>query len=143
MTMVQAGPLDAACCPGRFVTRVWKFTPADLEEAKAAGGPTRLTLSAIAGIQWTLRYWDWNTPAPRQPAVALVYTDGRLAGNDECNLYHVAVRVVGSAPAGLWVGSEGSAGKKPCPGILGEIQRRFLRRLALAQSRGSSPDNWP
>jgi hypothetical protein len=74
------------------------------------------------------------------PAVALFYTAGRLAGNDGVNLYHVAVRAFDAM--GLWVGSEGGAGKMPCPEIHGEIQWRFLRRRASAQSTGSSRDNW-
>jgi len=92
VTMVQAAPSDAACCPRELVTRVWKFTPGGLEEVKSAGEPTRLALSAIAGMRWTLRYWDRNAPAPRKPEVTLFFSDGRFAGNHGCDVYDVSAR---------------------------------------------------
>jgi heat shock protein HslJ len=134
VTMVQAGRSDAACCPGELVTRVWEYVPAGLREVKSAGEPTRLSLAAIAGRRWTLRYWDWKTPAPERPEVTLTYEDGRLAGNGGCNQYFATAKP-GAAPGDLSIGPIGAT-RVFCAAPAGEIEQRFFRQLEAVTKYG-------
>jgi heat shock protein HslJ len=130
LEVVQAGEKDAACCPGDLVTRSWRLRPDGLAE----GPPTttgRLSLGALAGVEWVLRAWARGEPAPAVPEVTLKLDGNRFEGGAGCNNYFAPVKS-GEQPGSLRVGPVGAT-RKACPEREMEVEDRFLRQLAGAR----------
>jgi hypothetical protein len=125
--LVQAGPGDAACCPGEMVTRLFSLRQDRLDEIPSSAAPARLSLEALVGIEWILRRWSPSEAAPAQPEVTLSYRDGRLSGRAGCNGYFAAVTA--RAPGGIAVGPAGST-RMACPPDVMAVETRFLGILA-------------
>jgi len=75
--VLQAGPQDAACCPGELATRHWRLNVNQLVESAPSDPTGRLSLDVIAGAAWKLRAWDVLEPAPDEPEITLSYENGR------------------------------------------------------------------
>ncbi len=134
LQLVQAGPRDAACCPGQLVWRSWKLTSAGLKEQPMAGKSGRLTPDAMGGATWVLRAWNHGQPAQRTPAITLVYKDGRLTGFSGCNQYFADVKP-GEMPGDVKVGPVGGT-RRACPERETQAEARFRRQLAGVQHFG-------
>ena len=127
--VVQAGPKDAMCCPGEVTTRGWTLERGGkLNPFIVTAKPERLTLGTIGNTEWVLRSWDVKAPAPKQPAVTLIYKDGRFTGSSGCNNYFAPVKE-GSIPGDVEIGSAGTT-RKSCPNNEMSVERRFLDQLA-------------
>ena len=127
--VVQAGPKDAMCCPGEVTTRGWTLEPGGkLSRFIVTAKPERLTLETIGNMEWVLRSWDLKAPAPKQPAVILIFKDGRFTGSSGCNNYFAPVKE-GSIPGDVEVGPAGTT-RKSCPDNEMSVERRFLDQLA-------------
>jgi heat shock protein HslJ len=133
--VVQAGPKDAMCCPGEVTTRGWVLEPGGkLNPLVATAAPERLTLETIGNIEWVLRSWDLREPAPKQPAVTLLFKDGRFAGSSGCNNYFAPVKE-GTMPGDVEVGPAGTT-RKSCPDNEMAVERRFLDQLTRVKKFG-------
>ncbi len=128
LELVQAGPEDAACCPGQLLWRSWKLTAAGLEEQPASGKPERLTLDTVGGVTWVLRAWNYGQTAASTPDITLVYKDGRFTGFSGCNHYFAGARA-GEMPGDVKVGPIGAT-RRACPGEETQAEARFQRQLA-------------
>jgi heat shock protein HslJ len=127
--VVQAGPKDAMCCPGEVTTRGWTLEPGGkLNPFIVTAKPGRLTLETIGNTEWILRSWDSKQSAPKQPAVTLIFKDGRFAGSSGCNNYFAPVKE-GDIPGDVEVGAVGTT-RKSCPDNEMSVERRFLDQLA-------------
>jgi len=127
LDVVQAGEGDAACCPGDLVTRTWDLSGAALKE----GVPVktgRLSIEALAGTEWVLRYWAWDEAAPDTPEVTLRLDGTRLVGSAGCSRYFAPAKA-GSSPGDLTVGAGGTT-RMMCPDPAMAVESRFLRQLA-------------
>ncbi len=125
--VLQAGPQDAACCPGELSTRHWDLNANQLMESVAPVRTRRLSLDSIAGATWKLHAWEFDKPAPDEPEITLVYDNGRVAGSAGCNRYFASV-TAGSRPGDLQVGPSGST-RMMCSEAIMAIEQRFLKQL--------------
>jgi heat shock protein HslJ len=126
--VVRAGPKDSMCCPGELTTLGWNVEPnGKLTPFAATAKPERLTLDTIGNTEWVLRSWDLKEPAPKYPAVTLIFKDGRFAGSSGCNNYFAAAKE-GKMPGDIAVGPPGTT-RKSCPEKEMSIERRFLDQL--------------
>jgi heat shock protein HslJ len=124
--LVQAGPGDAACCPGEMVTRFFRLKPDRLDEIPSGAAPARLSLEALGGVEWVLRRWSPTEAASLTPEVTLSYKDGRLSGRAGCNSYFATVAA--RAPGGIAVGPAGATQMACQPDIMA-VEKRFLEIL--------------
>ena len=127
LDLVQAGPGDAACCPGELATRGWELLPKGLNEFCASKTHGRLSLATIGGTEWVLRSWDFDEPAPMEPEVTIIFQNGRFTGSCGCNSYFAPVKP-GDMPGDASVGHAGST-RKACPEPVMAIEARFLEQL--------------
>jgi heat shock protein HslJ len=134
LELVQAGPRDAACCPGDLVRRAWTLSPAGLKEQPVCGKVQRLTLDTVGGVTWVLRAWNINQPAPPEPAITLIYKDGRFTGFSGCNQYFAEARA-GDMPGDVKVGPVGAT-RRACPESQTVAETRFQQQLAGVKRYG-------
>lgn len=125
--VLQAGPRDAACCPGELATRRWQMHADQLVESKTPDRTDRFSLDAIGGVVWVLGAWDCDEPAPGDPEISMEYENGRFAGSAGCNRYFVTVEA-GDNPGDLRLGPSGST-RMMCPEAIMLIEQRFLKQL--------------
>ena len=135
--LVQAGPSDAACCPGDLVTRSWSLASGRLVETGPPQPSGRLALSAIGPGTWVLRRWTWDQPAPEKPEVTLSFRDGALSGSAGCNHY-TATALDGPSPGDVTV-SRAMGTLMACPEPIMEVEARFLGQIAAVTKFGFGP----
>jgi heat shock protein HslJ len=135
LDVVQAGPDDAACCPSQTATRTWALGGEGdglTEVSTAVTGD--LSLATLEDVEWVLTTFDRAEPAPDEPEVTLVFSDGRIGGRSGCNRYFAGV-IDGDLPGGLSVGQLGAT-KMACPDEVMRLEERYLRTLAGATKFG-------
>lgn len=133
--VVQAGPEDAACCPGELATLGWELLPeGGLSSIEVTEEPGRLSLETIGDTRWVLREWSWGEPAPEEPEVLLRYDDGRLTGASGCNNYFTAA-TLGEMPGEVSVGRIGAT-RMACPEPETAVEARFLSQLQGVNTYG-------
>jgi len=133
--VVQAGPGDAACCPGELATREFVLDAGwALRELPASAPPSRLSLEALSGTTWVLRRWRWNEEAPSQPEVTLAFGEGRFSGSSGCNAYF-ATAADGAVPGDVSVGLPATT-RRACPPPAMDAEARYLRQLASVKKYG-------
>lgn len=127
LDIVRAGDGDAMCCPGELATSVWQVTPDGFVEVRnTATG--RLSVAALYGGEWVMRWWDWSEAAPAQPEVTVRFYDNRVAGNDGCNRYLATIRD-GDSPGDASLTAP-VATRMECPEAQSNVEKRFLAQLA-------------
>jgi heat shock protein HslJ len=134
LDVVQAGPKDAACCPGELVTRGFSLGRNGLTEFVSAGAGGRLTIDVIGGAEWVLRWWSWDEKVPDTSEATLSLVEGRLAGSGGCNRYFAAAKR-GEMPGDLTLGPIGST-QMACPEPIASFERRFLTQLGNVRKLG-------
>lgn len=127
LDVVQAGPGDAACCPGELASYSWKLVTTGALERAVPVLQGRLSLAALEGREWVLRAWRHDEPAPAQPEVTLQLRDGKLGGHSGCNRYFASVQE-GGAPGDISLGPVGAT-RMACPDAEAAVEERFLRQL--------------
>ena len=85
LDVIQAGPDDAACCPGQKVRRTFALDGDALIEADSEDFG-RLSVADLGGVEWVLESIA-GEPVPEGVEVTLAVTDNRVAGSGGCNLY--------------------------------------------------------
>jgi len=127
LDVVEAGPEDALCCPGELATRTWELRGDSLVElpARVTG---RLSPAVLEPVEWVLRAWSFDEPAPAEPVVTLRADGGNWAGSSGCNRYTLAVSP-GEMPGEVKLGAAEDT-RIVCPDPAGSIEERFLRALA-------------
>ncbi len=126
LEVVQAGPDDAACCPGQKMRRTWALNGDDLAEvsSKDLG---RVSTADLEGVEWVLRRFAWDEPAPEEPEITLVFRDGMIGGSSGCNRFNSAVSE-GDMPGDLSVGLIAGT-RMACPDDIAALETRFLEAL--------------
>lgn len=135
LDILNAGPRDAACCPGELSSLTWALGGTGLEEREPAVVTGRLSLAVLEGVTWRLARFAWSEDAPAAPVVTLAYAGGRLAGNAGCNQYSATVRDADGFPGKIEV-SLPAATRKACPPDDMQVEERFLRQLGTASRFG-------
>ncbi len=129
LRLVQAGPEDAACCPGEKITRRWNLTGAGWAEIE----PTpegRLSTADLAGISWQLTHFSWDETASNEPAITLHVQDGQISGSSGCNRYTGSIRD-GESPGDMEIGPI-AATRRACPPPIMDAEQLYLEALAAA-----------
>ncbi|MEJ2311509.1 MAG: META domain-containing protein [Gemmatimonadales bacterium] len=135
LDVVQAGPEDAACCPGELATLGWELLPeGGMKVIGVTEEPGRLSLETIGDTRWVLREWSLGETAPEEPAVTLRYDDERFTGTSGCNQYFAAV-TLGEMPGEVSVGRIGST-RMACPEPETAVETRFLSLLERVNTYG-------
>ena len=125
---VQAGPGDAACCPGQKLRRSFALDGDALSEV-ASEDQGRLSIIAdLAGVEWRLTELDREDPLPDDIEVTLNFEDQRIAGISACNRYSGGV-TEGGTPGALTVAAPLATTRMACPPPAGEIEHRYLEAL--------------
>ncbi len=128
MTLLQAGPEGALCCPDEIVVREWEFRDGTLRETVSGSAPRPLSPDIMAGTTWRLTHWDYDVPAADTPAITLSFSAGRFSGNSGCNSWFANV-AAGEMPGDIVPGPIGTT-RMACPDpAVGETERRFLQLL--------------
>ncbi len=133
LDVVQAGPDDAACCPSQTATRTFALGPDGLAETSIQVTGV-LSLATLEGVEWVLTMFDRSEPAPPEPEVTLVFSDGRIAGRSGCNRYFAGV-VEGDLPGDIAVGQIG-ASRMACPDEAMRLEQYYLTALGGATKFG-------
>lgn len=127
LDVVQAGPGDAACCPGEVATLAWALEGDVLNPVGSGVEAARLSVAALAGPEWVLTQLERSEPAPLQPEITLLFEEGRIAGVSGCNRYMGKV-TDGESPGDLTV--ELLAGTRmACAPEVMELELRYGRQL--------------
>jgi heat shock protein HslJ len=100
--------------------------------------PQARNLDSIAGIEWTLRAWKNDEPAPASPAVTLMFENGKFVGRSGCNRYSSTV-TEGRASGSIKVGPTIST-RMACPEPAMAIENRFLKQLEAVTKFDLSSD---
>lgn len=127
LDVVQAGPEDAACCPGEMATLVWALDGNSLNPIDPGVEPTRLSVAALAGPEWVLARFDRTDRAPEEPEITILFEENRIAGGSGCNRYMGTVSA-GEMPGDLTVGLLAGT-RMACPAEVMELESRYQHHL--------------
>ena len=125
--VVQAGPDDAACCPGQKFERTFMLTQDTLNEVSSKN-QGRQSLADLAGVEWILTHFDRNDALPESIEVTLNFDADRISGKSACNQYSGSVSA-GKMPGALTVNTPMISTMMACPPPADEIEQRYLNAL--------------
>jgi heat shock protein HslJ len=128
LSIVRAGPKDAACCPTEKAVMSWELDENALYPVENRPTGT-LSLADLEGPEWVLRELGRGTPPPDGVTVTLVVRDGRVSGNSGCNTYFAGVS--GPTPGELHFNGMGAT-RAACAEPTMEFERQYLKILATA-----------
>lgn len=131
LDVVQAGPEDAMCCPSAKATRVFALADGSLKEMAMTVTGT-LSLADLGGVEWVLRGFDQDAPAPATPRVTLAFAGEQITGSAGCNRYGGRV-TAGSAPGDLAVDEGLVATEMACAPEVMQIEDRYLAALRAVE----------
>lgn len=126
-TVVQAGPEDAACCPGQKIKRTFALQDDSLNEISTED-LGRLSIADLAGVEWVLTHFKWDEEASGEAEITLVFDGDRIGGKSACNQYSGSV-TDGEMPGDLTVNMPMASTMMACPPPIDEIERRYLEAL--------------
>ena len=132
LSVVRAGPEDAACCPTEKAQVSWELTGAILSPVEDRVTGT-LSLADLEGPEWVLRELGQGTPPPDGITITLSVRDDRVSGKSGCNSYFAGVS--GPTPGELHFNGMGAT-RTVCPEPVMDFERRYLRTLATSNGYG-------
>jgi len=127
VSVVEAGPEDAACCPSRLVSRRWTLDADGLEEGPAEP-EGELTPGILEGVEWRLVGFGIEDRLPAEPEVTLVFSGDKVGGKSGCNRYMGGVSA-GKTPGEIHFGPLAGT-MMACPGEAMALEQRFLADMA-------------
>ena len=86
----------------------------------------KLSLALLNGSSWVLAAWQFQDPAPAEPAISLALEDDKVAGFAGCNRYFASVAE--TEPGSITVGPVGAT-RMACPDSLMALEGRYLDLL--------------
>jgi len=129
--VVQAGPGDAACCPGQKMRRNFALEGETMKETLTED-QGRLSLADLDG-EWRLLRFDQNEPVPEEVQITLLFQGTKIAGKAACNRYAGNV-AAGDAPGELSLTGPLAVTRMMCQPPLMDWEQRYLQALeGLAQ----------
>lgn len=133
LVVAQAGPQDAACCPGDVVRRRFVFADGALEEASAL--PLgRLSLEQISDRTWLLTELSGEPLPALETPVTLSLADGQVSGFSGCNTFRGRIEAV-DGPGGLRIDTLAGT-RMACGDLQSGVEHRFLAALSGATGFG-------
>jgi heat shock protein HslJ len=129
--VVQAGPGDAACCPGQNVRRTFAVEGKSMTETSTEDRG-RMTLSDLAG-EWRLVTFGAEETPPPEVQITVRFENGTVAGGAACNRYTGSVRE-GEMPGEVSLSGPLALTRMMCPPPLMDWEQRYTAALeGLAQ----------
>ncbi|HEY5790950.1 MAG TPA: META domain-containing protein, partial [Gammaproteobacteria bacterium] len=126
LEVVEAGPGDAACCPGQRVLRRWALAGKTLRELPPA--PLgRLGTDALGGITWQLQALASGLPLPPGNGVVVTFSADEVSGTAGCNSFFGGVRA-GDRPGEVRIGPLMKT-TTACADYADALEATFLARL--------------
>lgn len=128
---VQAGPGDAACCPGQKMRRTFVLEGESMKETSTED-EGRLSLADLAG-EWKLLRFNNDEAMLEGIEITLQFQDTTIAGKAACNRYTGSV-APGDSPGSLSLAGPMAMTRMMCPPPLMEWEQRYAAALeGLAQ----------
>lgn len=131
LDMVQAGPGDAACCPGEKVRRTFALEGASLVD-RGVEPQGRLSPADLSG-EWQLTHFGPGEAVGADIGITLTFDGERIGGSSGCNRYSGAV-AAGDAPGTLSVPQPIASTRMACPEPQMAAEQRYLHALANVSS---------
>lgn len=119
---VQAGPGDAACCPGQKMRRTFVLEGETLTETSSED-QGRLALADLAG-EWRLLRFGPDETVPPDVTITVQFDNGSIAGSAACNRY-IGQLQEGEARGDVRLAGPLAMTRKMCPPPLMEWERRY------------------
>jgi len=123
---VQAGPEDAACCPGQKMRRTFTLEGNSMTETSTED-IGRLSLSDLDG-EWKLVRFGADGVVPEDVEITLQFADGAIAGRAACNRYTGSV-AAGDVPGDLSLSGPMAMTRMMCQPPLMEWEQRYAQAL--------------
>jgi heat shock protein HslJ len=131
LDVIQAGPGDAACCPGQKMRRTFVLEGTSMTETTTED-QGRLSLSDLEGV-WRLQRFGQDETVPEEVQITLMFQGTTIAGKAACNRFTGSV-AEGDMPGELSLAGPMAMTRKMCPPPLMEWEQRFAAALeGLAQ----------
>jgi len=124
--VVQAGPEDAACCPGQKLQRSFVLGGEILKELPAKN-QGRVSLEDLAG-EWSLLRFDSAVTPPEDVILTLQFDVDRIVGQAACNRYTGGVRE-GDSPGSVALSGPLAVTRMMCEPPLMDWEQRYLAAL--------------
>jgi heat shock protein HslJ len=123
---VQAGPSDAACCPGQKKRRTYALA-GDVMTEFSTEDQGRLSLADVRGA-WVLTHFAYDESVPDGIEITLQVDGDRIAGKSACNRYSGTLQE-GEAPGDVTLSGTMAVTRMMCPPPLMELEQRYLQAL--------------
>lgn len=124
--VVQAGPGDAACCPGQKVRRTFVMEGESMTEIPAED-QGRMALADLSG-EWRLVTFGSEQTLPPDVQITARFENGTIAGSAACNRYTGSVRE-GDMPGQLALSGPLAMTRMMCPPSLMDWEQRYAAAL--------------
>jgi heat shock protein HslJ len=125
--VVQAGPDDAACCPGQKMRRMFALNADSLVELSATDRGRQSTAD-LAGIEWMLTELYPSETVPTGIPVTLNIDGDRISGTSGCNRYSGGISE-GKIPGAMTVNMNMALTMMACPSPEAKIEHAYLGKL--------------
>lgn len=126
--VVQAGPDDAACCPGQKVRRRFVLQDQDLVEQESED-QGRQSIADLAGVEWRLLSFGRDEALPDDIVITLMFTPDGISGSSGCNRYMGNVTEAGP-PGTISISAPLGSTRMACPPPASDIAMKYLNLLA-------------
>jgi len=124
--VVQAGPGDAACCPGQKMRRTFVLEGETMTET-TTDDQGRMTLADLAG-EWRLLQFGAEEAVPPEVQITVQFENGTIAGSAACNRYTGSVQE-GDMPGQITLSGPLALTRKMCPPPLMDWEQRYMAAL--------------
>jgi len=125
--VLQAGPEDAACCPGQKFRRTFALAGDKLNEVSSKN-QGRQSIADLAGVEWVLSDFERDDSLPHDIEVTLRFDGNRIGGKSACNRYSGSV-TEGGIPGAMTIDMPMIGTMMACPPPADEIEQRYLDTL--------------
>jgi len=132
--VLRGGPGDAACCPGELASLAWVLRHGRFDSRDVSTATTRFTPYSLGGVEWVLRRWAIDEPAPTSPEATLRVDARGASGRAGCNSYSGGIGQ-DAAPGDIRFGPFVTT-RMMCPDSAMQVEFRFLGALAEAVKVG-------
>jgi heat shock protein HslJ len=126
LEVVQAGPGDAACCPGQKLRRTFVLEEGQLKEVSSED-LGRLSISDLEG-HWRLTHFSLDEKVGEDIEITLHAEAGQISGRAACNRYGGSLRE-GESPGAIAGIGPLAVTRMMCPPPQMEAEQRFLAAL--------------
>ena len=131
LDLIQAGPEDAACCPGQKVKSTIVLAEDDEMEITTED-QGRISLDELAG-NWALTHFSRDEPLGQDFEFTLKFDGKRVGGKAACNIYSARIKA-GEGPGEVSLDRPSVMTRMICPTEYKAAEKRYLKTLQRVTS---------